>query len=116
MQRRPIDPALCFGDVVTGVDLAQLDDDTWAAIEAAFVERGVLVFKDQGHLTEETQRAFASRLGHMEDHGAIPVLPITNVHKSGATLAEGTDAFYNLQGNEGWYAAPTRCSLPAPAD
>ena len=105
MHRQPIHPRLSFGDVVTGVDLARpLDADAWATIEAAFIQRGVLVFKEQSHLTIEQQHAFASRWGHMEGHGAIPILPISNVRKSGHTLlTEGTAAYMNLQGNEGWH-------------
>jgi alpha-ketoglutarate-dependent taurine dioxygenase len=104
MQRGPISPTLTFGDVVTGLDLASpLDSATWAELDRAFHERGVLVFKGQGHLTVSEQRAFASHWGDMDGHGAIPILPLSNVRKSGAVLAEGTDAYLNLKGNEGFH-------------
>ena len=41
-----------LGAVVTGVDLAGLDDATWARVEAAFEEHAVLVFPGQ-HLSPE---------------------------------------------------------------
>jgi alpha-ketoglutarate-dependent taurine dioxygenase len=47
MQTRPIAPGLTFGAVVTGADLARLAPAEWSTIERTFVERGVLVFKDQ---------------------------------------------------------------------
>jgi alpha-ketoglutarate-dependent taurine dioxygenase len=103
MESRPIDPRLVFGQVLTGVDLAEpLTPATWRQIEDLLHQRGVLVFKEQGHLTVEQQKTFASRWGHMKDHAAIPVMQITNVTESGDTLLPGTTGFYNLQGNEGW--------------
>lgn len=104
MRRRAVDGDKTFGEVITGVDLAApLDASTWSSIEACLHERGILIFKDQGHLTIPEEMAFAARWGHMEDHGAIPVLPITNVNKKGETLVANTNAYYNLQGNEGWH-------------
>jgi alpha-ketoglutarate-dependent taurine dioxygenase len=104
MERRPIHPGLSFGDVITEVDLsAELDAVTWARIEAALVERGVLIFKNQGSLTVLGQRKFASLWGHMDGHGAIPVLPISNVRRSGHVLQAGTNGHFNLRGNEGWH-------------
>ena len=41
----PINATL--GAVVTNVSLADIDDDTWAVIHAAFLTYGVLVFPDQ---------------------------------------------------------------------
>jgi alpha-ketoglutarate-dependent taurine dioxygenase len=103
MQSQPIDPALVFGQVVTGVDLAEpLMPEGWRQIEDLLHQRGVLVFKHQAHLTIEQQHAFASRWGHIQAHAAIPIMKITNVTESGDTLVPGTTAYYNLQGNEGW--------------
>jgi alpha-ketoglutarate-dependent taurine dioxygenase len=63
MRITPIDAT--FGAVITGIDLGQLDDATWAAVHAAFLEYGVLVFPEQ-HLSEEAQESFARRLGSAE--------------------------------------------------
>ena len=107
MQTHPIDPALVLGEVLTGIDLAEpLTPASWAQIEDLLHERGVLVVKHQDHLTIEQQHAFAARWGHMKDHGAIPVMQITNVTESGDTLLPGTTGYYNLQGNEGWWVMP----------
>jgi alpha-ketoglutarate-dependent taurine dioxygenase len=104
MEHHPIDEQLVFGEVITGVDLAApLEPATWRAIEDSLHAHGVLVFKHQGHLTVEQQHAFASRWGHIQDHGAIPIMSITNVSSRGETLRPATTGFYNLQGNEGWH-------------
>ncbi len=43
-----------LGALVTGVDLARLDDGDWSMIEAAFHEHALLVFPGQ-HLAETAQ-------------------------------------------------------------
>lgn len=51
---------------ITGVDLARpLDDATFARIEAAFDQSGVIVIRDQS-ITPEQQIAFARRFGSIE--------------------------------------------------
>ena len=58
---RPLAPAL--GAEIRGVNLSEpLDDDTIAAIRAAWLDHLVLVFPDQ-HLTEKQQVRFAEYLG-----------------------------------------------------
>ena len=53
-----------FGAEVTGMDLRQpLSDDTRTAINAAFVESGVLVFRDQHFSGPDQFLAAASNLG-----------------------------------------------------
>ncbi len=52
-----------FGAEVSGIDIAtELDDDSFAAIRAAFVEHGLVLFRDQA-LSEEQHIAFARRWG-----------------------------------------------------
>ena len=51
--------------VVTDLDLATLDDATWAEVYGAFLTHGLLVFPGQ-HLDEEAQGAFARRFGGIE--------------------------------------------------
>src|SRR6267142_4375273 len=59
----PVDATL--GAVVTGVDLANIRDEAWAEIYAAFLAYGVLVFPGQ-KLDEQSQGAFALRFGDVE--------------------------------------------------
>ncbi len=58
---------VAIGADVSGVDLAALDDATFAAIKAALHEHLVLFFHDQ-ELTPEAHMAFAGRFGRMEVH------------------------------------------------
>lgn len=63
---RPFGGAL--GAEIRGVDLAQdLDDATFAAIERAWNERSVIVFRDQ-RITEEQHIRFSRRFGELEVH------------------------------------------------
>ena len=58
----PIDAP--FGDEVTDIDLRQpLMDDSWAVIKKAFVENGVLVFRDQHFAGPDQFITAASNLG-----------------------------------------------------
>jgi taurine dioxygenase len=62
-----------LGAEVRGVDLRDLDDDTWAAIHAAWLERLVLFFPDQ-HLSPDEQVAFARRFGTPDVRPYLPKL------------------------------------------
>jgi taurine dioxygenase len=53
-----------LGAEITGVDLAEnLDQETHAQIQKAFLDHQVLIFRDQRALTVEGQIAFARRFG-----------------------------------------------------
>jgi taurine dioxygenase len=52
------------GAEITGVDLTHMDADTFAAVQAAFNEHGLLFFRDQS-LTENDHIAFAERFGQI---------------------------------------------------
>lgn len=54
-----------LGHAITGVDLRNLDDETFAAIDAAYKKYGVVVVKGQS-LTPEEQIAFSSRFGPLD--------------------------------------------------
>jgi taurine dioxygenase len=65
IQVRPIAGAI--GAEVTGADLAELDDATFAEVHAAWLEHQVLFFRDQD-LTPEQHKAFGLRLGPLQLH------------------------------------------------
>jgi taurine dioxygenase len=62
---RPLGKKL--GTEIAGVDLAQLDDETFAEIEAVFRDHPVLVFRDQ-QLDAPQLAAFGARFGHLRPH------------------------------------------------
>ena len=60
-----------FGAVVTGVRLAELSDDEFAAIRSAWLARGFLLFPEQ-FLSDAENVAFGERFGELE-FGANPM-------------------------------------------
>jgi taurine dioxygenase len=69
---RPLTPAI--GAEIHGVDCADVDDDTIAAIRQVWLERLVVFFPDQ-HLDDDQQIAFAGRFGTVvEGHPIEPTL------------------------------------------
>lgn len=63
-----------IGAEIRGVALSgALDDTTLAAIEHALVTHKVLFFRDQTHLDDAGQEAFAARLGIPVAHPTVPV-------------------------------------------
>jgi taurine dioxygenase len=60
-----------IGAEVSGVDLGQLDAESFAEIERAFLEYKVIFFRDQD-LTREQHLAFAQRFGELEEHPFLP--------------------------------------------
>lgn len=112
----PLDATL--GAVVTGVDLATLDDATWTEIHDAFLTYGVLVFPDQGNLDDETQGAFALRFGKTEKlnpRQSSPTARFTNQKADGTLAQTGEKHYYMLKGNEGWHTDSTYMPLAAKA-
>jgi len=67
----PATPTL--GAYVEGVDLAQLDDPTWATVEQAFAAHSVLFFRDQD-LSPDAHEALGRRLGELHVHPSAPAL------------------------------------------
>ena len=112
---RPLDATL--GAIVTGVDLARLDDRSWRDVHAAFLEYGVLVFPDQ-NLSDAEQGDFALRFGQLEKlhpKQPGPTLMISN-RKGNGSLAQLEDAQYQvLKGNEGWHTDSTYMPLASKA-
>jgi len=107
--------ATTVGAVVTGVDLAALDDASWRAIEAAFHEHGVLIFPAQ-HLAPVDQVAFAERFGDIEHlFGDSGIVPISNQRRDGSLLADDEPPMQIMRGNEGWHTDSSYMPLSAKA-
>jgi alpha-ketoglutarate-dependent taurine dioxygenase len=63
-----------IGAEVAGVALsADLPDETLQAIEKALLRHKVLFFRNQHHLDDQGQEAFAQRLGEPQAHPTVPV-------------------------------------------
>jgi len=63
-----------IGAEVRGLPLSgELNDDQTAAILDALYKHKVLFFRDQTHLTDAAQEAFAARLGRPVAHPTVPV-------------------------------------------
>ena len=104
----PVDAT--FGAVVTGFRIAELDDDTWQALHAAWLEYALLIFPGQ-HLTREQQIAFAKRFGPLE----FEMSAISNVKEDGTLRLEkdNDDRIKILKGNMGWHANSTYMPVQA---
>jgi alpha-ketoglutarate-dependent taurine dioxygenase len=109
----PLDSTL--GAVVSGVRLAELDDDTWAEIEAAFHDHAVLVFPGQ-RLAHDEQLAFARRFGEIEVLiGNDGMTPIANTTREGEVLPADNPVMAILRGNSGWHTDSSYMPLAAKA-
>ena len=111
----PTDATL--GAVITDVDLANLTDESWAQIHAAFLEYGVLVFPGQ-HLEEESQGAFARRFGRIEQLSPKqtgPTIEFTNRKEDGSLVNSDEQVFKIMKGNEGWHTDSTYMPIASKA-
>ena len=111
----PIDATL--GAVVTGVDLASLDDATWEEIHSAFLTYGVLVFPEQS-LDEKSQGAFARRFGRIERLSSRQTggtVQFSNQKPDGTLMQPDEERYRILKGNEGWHTDSTYMPLAAKA-
>jgi len=111
----PVDATL--GAVVTGVDLANIGDEAWAEIHAAFLGYGVLIFPGQ-KLDEQSQGAFALRFGDVEQlspkqQGAT--IEFTNRKPDGSLAGPQEQAYKLMKGNEGWHTDSTYMPLASKA-
>ena len=74
-----------------------MSDEDWECIEAAFLDRGVLIFPGQ-HLDDEQQMAFGRRWGELNESQSL-----SNRRPDG-TLRDADDPLMRLfRGNEGWH-------------
>ena len=99
-----------FGAVVTGLKLAQLDDDTFEQLYETWLEHALLLFPAQ-HLTKEEQVAFARRFGDLE----FELAPISNVRRDGTVRVDddADDVLKVLKGNMGWHCDSTYMPVQA---
>jgi alpha-ketoglutarate-dependent taurine dioxygenase len=98
-----------FGAIVRGVELRALDDDTWEALHATWLDYALLIFPGQ-FLTRDEQNGFAERFGDIEFYAT----PISNIDKDGNVHSEaGDDVVKSLRGNEGWHHDSTYMPLQA---
>src|SRR5215831_8315686 len=100
MNVTPLDATL--GAVVSEVRLAALGDEEWCAIEDAFHEHAVLVFRDQ-HLAANEQVAFARRFGDIETlFEGYDAVPISTVDQRGRVRDADDPVMQVVRGNQGW--------------
>ncbi len=99
-----------FGAVVTGLKVADIDDQVASELYNAWLEYALLIFPDQ-HLSGEEQITFAKRFGEME----FDLAALSNVHKDGSILPDdGTDDMVKiLVGNMGWHMDSTYMPVQA---
>ena len=99
-----------FGAVVRGIKVTELDDATWRALYAAWLEYALLIFPDQ-HLARDQQIAFAKRFGPLE----FEMAAISNVKPDGTLRLEkdNDDMMKVLKGNMGWHCDSTYMPVQA---
>ena len=113
MQIAPLDATL--GAVVTDVALADLADEEWREIEAAFHRHALLVVPGQ-HLDEAQQVGFAKRFGDIEVlFPGYEAVPISTVDRHGEVLEPDDPIMQIVRGNQGWHTDSTYMPVSAKA-
>ena len=104
----PVDAT--FGAVVTGLRIAELDDETFQELYATWLKYALLIFPGQ-YLTREQQIAFAKRFGPLE----FEMSALSNVKEDGTLRLEedNDDRLKILKGNMGWHADSTYMPVQA---
>jgi alpha-ketoglutarate-dependent taurine dioxygenase len=107
-------PGLTFGSVVDGLDVRDLDEESWQLLLETWHERGIVVLKKQS-LDVEEQKAFARRFGDLELQtgttirndllGQPIVLDVSNVDVDGTHIKDRNHPLTRyLGGNEDWHS------------
>lgn len=113
MEIVPLDATL--GAVVTGVALADLTDEAWEEVEAAFHRHALLVFPGQ-HLDADEQVAFAKRFGDIEVlFAGYEAIPISTIDGDGNVLEPDNPIMQIVRGNQGWHTDSTYMPTSAKA-
>ena len=94
-----------IGARIDGVDLADVDDAQFRAIDDALLEYQVVFFRGQ-HLTAEQQAAFAERWG------PLAVFPIAKVLGTNTTMSVIEDTADNRPSADGWHTDVTWIAEP----
>jgi alpha-ketoglutarate-dependent taurine dioxygenase len=99
-----------FGAVVTGLRLAELNDETFADLYDTWLEHALLIFPEQ-HLTNDEQVCFAERFGALE----FALTPLSNVRVDGTLRPDdgSDDVVKVLRGNMGWHCDSTYMPVQA---
>jgi taurine dioxygenase len=89
------------GAVVTGIDLAKVDDTTFDQVQDAWLEHQVLFFPGQHGVTPESHRDLALRFGELEIHphaekfsDEIPEICVLHSERGGRADVWHTDVTY----------------------
>jgi alpha-ketoglutarate-dependent taurine dioxygenase len=103
-------PDTTFGAVVSGLELAAIDDATWRELHREWLKYALLVFPAQ-NLTREEQVAFAKRFGPLE----FDMTALSNVKDDGTLRREedNDDRMKILKGNMGWHMDSTYMPVQA---
>lgn len=105
-----------LGNEIVGLDLSQeLSDDTFRALERAYNEHSVLVFRNQ-KLSPEQQIRFSRRFGELEVHvmeqyllpGYPEIFRVSNIVENGRRIG-GSGEFWHT--DLSYVAQPSRGSL-----
>jgi alpha-ketoglutarate-dependent taurine dioxygenase len=106
-----------LGAIITNINLADMDDPSWAFVDNAFANYAALIFPGQ-FLDVKEQEIFSSHFGDLEllrGPNGGKVVPISNVKKDGMISEEKEHVFKTLRGNEGWHMDSTYMPLAAKA-
>ena len=111
-----------FAAEITGVDLTQLDDATFAEIEDAFETYSILVFPGQP-LDDKSQIAFSRRFGELEKtQGHVAnnfqvrhVSVISNLDPEGRLMAADDPRVLYRLGQRNWHSDSSFTRVPAKA-
>ena len=111
------------GDAALGAEIVvdvsrELDAATFTAIEDAFHDNIVVVFRDQ-HLSNEQHVAFSRRFGELEVHivkkylldGYPEILLVSNIRNEMGDLIGLADAGFTWHSDVSYRKNPSRCSL-----
>ncbi|MCB1693125.1 MAG: TauD/TfdA family dioxygenase, partial [Pseudomonadales bacterium] len=104
----PIDAS--FGAIVTDINLAKLDAQTFNSLYRTWLDYALLIFPEQ-FLERDDQVAFAKRFGELE----FDIAPISNVRRDGSLRPDddSDDVVKILKGNMGWHADSTYMPVQA---
>ena len=106
---KPLDKT--FGAIVTGIELAQVDADTFDTLYRAWLDYALLVFPGQ-FLTDAEQESFARRFGDLVE--GLEAVEISNVLPDGRLRdAPDDDMMKIIRGNMHWHQDNTYMPVQA---